>query len=165
MSAIGKSVLKIIFSMLLLLTFFFCNKKEEKKAAPKNPNEITFISVSNIGGDLGDYRIIKATKDSISLEMGSTAKKTHKYWGSSNNLKNWQYLISTINVKTLNKIKSSPSAQSVDGIDETFQIRTPKNAHVYVNSFHDTVHYKQLQMLKSRIEEILPKEYQLPYAR
>lgn len=165
MSAVKNFVLKITFSMLLLLTCFSCNKKEEKNPVPKNPNEITFISVSNIGGDLGEYRIIKITKDSISLEQGSTANKTYKYWGAATNQKSWQQLTSTIDPKTLNKIKSSPSAQSVDGIDETFLIRTPKNAHVYVNSFHDTVYYKQLQMLKDRIEEMLPKEYQQLYAR
>lgn len=165
MPAVKNFVLKIIFSTLLLLAFFSCTHQEEKAPVPKNPKEITFISVSNIGGDLGDYRIIKVTKDSISLEQGSTAKKIHKYWGSSINAKNWQRLTSAIDVKTLNVIKSSPSAQSVDGIDETFQIRTPKSSHVYVNSYHDTIHYKQLQMLKNRIEEILPKEYQQDYAR
>jgi hypothetical protein len=34
----------------------------------KNPNEITLISVSHIGGTLGEYRIIKATKDSVFAE-------------------------------------------------------------------------------------------------
>jgi hypothetical protein len=32
-----------------------------------------------------------------------------------------EQLISSINVKDLDKIKSSPSQQSVDGIDETFR--------------------------------------------
>ncbi|ASK30509.1 hypothetical protein CEY12_10490 [Chryseobacterium sp. T16E-39] len=164
MSAIKNFVLKSTFSMFLLL-IFSCSNKEQTSSAPKDPNEITFISVSNIGGDLGEYRMIKITKDSISLEQGSTAKKTHKYWGSPLDIKNWKLLVSTIDVKTLNEIKSSPSAQSVDGIDETFQIRTPKKAHVYVNSYHDTIHYPQLQMLKDKIEEILPKEYQQIYAR
>ncbi|ASW76027.1 hypothetical protein IQ37_08520 [Chryseobacterium piperi] len=159
MSAINNFGLKTIFSPFLLLIFLSCHKKQEKAPVIKNSNEITFISVSNIGGNLGNYRIIKITKDSISLEQGMTAKKTHQYWGSEITRKNWQQLTSTIDVKTLNKIKSSPSAQSVDGIDETFQIRTPRKSHVYVNSYHDTIHYQQLQKLKNRIQEILPKEY------
>jgi len=34
-----------------------------------------------------------------------------------------------------------------------------------VNAYQDTIHYSQLQTLKNRIEEILPKEYQQAYAR
>ncbi|MBK1897866.1 hypothetical protein [Chryseobacterium paridis] len=165
MSAIRNFGLKIPFSMFLLLAFFSCHKKQEKVSVPKNPNEITFISVSNIGGILGNYRIIKISKDSISLEQGVTAKKTHKYWSSSISKEKWKQLVSAIDVKTLNAIKSSPSAQSVDGVDETFQIRTPKRSHVYVNSYQDTIHYGQLQTLKNRIEETLPKEYQQTYAK
>lgn len=158
MSAIKSSSWKIIFSIVLLLIFFSCDNKQEKSSVPKNPNEITFISVSHIGGKLGNYKIVKATKDSISLEQGVTSSKKHQYWSSPIQSKDWQYLASVLNVKTLDSIKSSPS--TIDGIDETFQIRTPKRAHIYVNSYYDTIHYKQLQKLKKRIEEILPKEYQ-----
>ncbi|MDQ1805517.1 hypothetical protein RAH57_16070 [Chryseobacterium sp. CKR4-1] len=165
MSAVRNLVLRILFSMFLLLTFFSCSQKEKKAPVPQNPNEITFISVSNIGGILGDYRIIKVTKDSISLEKGTTAKKTHQYWSSSMHANKWKHLVSSLDIRTLNSIKSSPSAQSVDGVDETFQIRAPKKAHVYVNAYQDTIHYSQLQTLKNRIEEILPKEYQQAYAR
>ncbi|MET3035488.1 hypothetical protein ABXT08_05270 [Chryseobacterium sp. NRRL B-14859] len=153
--------LKILFSMLLLSASFSCDqKKTEKKALSKNPNEITFMSLSNIGGDTGIYRIIKVTKDSITAEKGITSQQTHREWGAAMSSDTWKQLTASINVKDLDHIKSSPSQQPVDGIDETFQIRTPKKSHIYVNSYVDTLHYKQFQQLKEQLDKILPKEYQ-----
>lgn len=156
-----KLYLKILFSILLLSAFFSCDsKKKEYSATHKNPHEITFISVSDIGGNLGNYRIIKATKDSVFAEKGMTANQTHKAWASAIRPEIWKKLISSVHITDLDHIKSSPSQQSVDGIDETFQIRTPKKSHIYVNAYVDTLHYKQLQQLKEQLDKILPKEYQ-----
>jgi GTP-binding protein EngB required for normal cell division len=157
MSAIKKLGLKIFSPILLLLIFFSCNNKQDEKISPKNPNEITFIGYSDVGGTLGDYKIVKVTEDSIHLEQGVANNKIHKEWHSAITPQIWKNISSTINIKTLDKIKSSPSKQSVDGIDETFQIRTPKKSHVYVNSYIDTIHYKQFQELKNQLEIILPK--------
>lgn len=153
--------LKILFSILLLSAFFSCDKKETVPVTGnRTSNEITFISMSHIGGTLGEYTIVKVTKDSVFAEKGATANKTHKEWASSINIDTWKRLISPINVNDLDDIKSSPSQQPVDGIDETFQIRTPAKSHIYVNSFADTVHYRQLQQFKEQLVLILPKEYQ-----
>ncbi|PWN70201.1 hypothetical protein C1631_009430 [Chryseobacterium phosphatilyticum] len=152
--------LKILFSILLLSAFLSCDKKkQETSGASENPNEIALISVSHIGGTLGEYTIIKVTKDSVFAEKGATVSRTHQKWTSAISNDTWKRLISSINIKDLDDIKSSPSQQSVDGIDETFQIRTPKKAHIYVNSFADTAHYKQLQQFKEQLDNILPKEY------
>lgn len=153
--------LKLIFPIFLLSAFFSCDSKKSEQALPsKNSNEITLIRLSHIGGTLGEYRIIKVTKDSVFAEKGATVNKTHQEWAAAINKDTWKQLISSINVKDLDNIKSSPSQQSVDGIDETFQIRTSKKAHFYVNSFADPEHYKQLQQLKEQLDKILPKEYQ-----
>ncbi|CAH0280627.1 hypothetical protein [Chryseobacterium sp. Bi04] len=151
--------LKILFSIFLLSAFFFCDKKESVQTVPKDPYEITSISISNIGGSLGYYRIIKVTKDSITAEKGTTSTQNHKKWHSAINADTWKQLTSSIHMVDLDHIKSSPSQQSVDGIDETFQIRTPKKSHIYVNAYVDTVHYNQFQQLKEQIDYILPKEY------
>ena len=157
MSAIKNLGLKIFSPILLLLIFFSCNSKQDEKIPSKNPNEIIFIGYSDVGGSLGEYKIIKITKDSIHLEQGVADNKIHKEWHSAITPQIWKNITSTIDVRTLDKIKSSPSKQSVDGIDETFQIRTPKKSHVYVNSYIDTVYYKQFQELKNQLEIILPK--------
>ncbi|RXM40269.1 hypothetical protein BOQ62_06995 [Chryseobacterium sp. CH21] len=89
-----------------------------------------------------------------------TANQTHTIWKSAISRDHWKKLISSIHIVDLDHIKSSPSLQSVDGMDETFQIRTPKKSHIYVNAYVDTLHYKQLQQLKEQLDKILPKEYQ-----
>ena len=157
MSAIKNLGLKIFSLILLLLIFFSCNNKQTEKNSLKNPNEIIFIGFSDVGGTSGDYKIIKVTKDSIHLEQGVANNKIHKEWHSAITPQIWKNITSTIDLGTLDKIKSSPSKQSVDGIDETFQIKTPKKSHVYVNSYIDTIHYKQFQELKNQLEIILPK--------
>lgn len=159
MSAIKNSVLKILFSTFLLLTFFSCQKKAAPKIAGK-ANEITFIGVSNVGGKLGHYKTIKITKDSIKLTQGISSSNIHKKWNSTINEQTWKKLTSSIDIKTLDKIKSSESTQAMDGSDETFQIKTLKNSHIYVNSYNDTIHYQQFQNIKDQLQKILPKEYQ-----
>ncbi|MCT2562699.1 hypothetical protein [Chryseobacterium herbae] len=161
MPAIKNNYLKLLFSLFLLPAFFSCDKKKEQiPAALQHPNEITFISLSNIGGEQGNYKIIKVTKDSIHAEQGIAEQQTHQEWSSAITAQNWKNLIASIKVKDLDEIQSSPSKQSVDGIDETFQIRTPKKSHIYVNSYADTVHYKQLKQFKEQLNLLLPTEYQ-----
>lgn len=157
MSAIKFLCLKIFFSTILLLTFFSCTQ-EVKKNIPTN-NEITFISYSNVSGNLGNYNIIKITKDSITSEQGNTTRQTHKQWASKIQPKVWKELISSFDLKTLNHIKSSESVQAKGGIDEIFQIKTSRKSHIYVNSYNDSLHYKQFERFKSQLEKILPTEH------
>ncbi len=158
MSAIKYPGLKIFSILILLLIFISCNQKESG-SANRDPNEIISISYSEIGGPLGNYSMIKVTKDSIHAEQGVTKNKTHQEWKSAISPQTWKKLNANIDVKALDRIKSSPSQQSVDGFDETFQIRTPKKYHAYVNAFVDTAHYGQLKKLKDQMRALLPTEY------
>lgn len=158
MSAIKYHSLKLFSLFILLLIFFSCNRKKEENYSG-NANEIISISYSDIGGDLGNYKIVKINNDSVFAEQGVSAKKIHKEWKSAITPQIWKRVTASLNVKTLDKIKSSPSKQPVDGFDETFQIRTPKKYHVYVNSYSDTIYYQQLQKLKDQINALLPTEY------
>ncbi|MEF9476851.1 hypothetical protein OWR28_02990 [Chryseobacterium sp. 1B4] len=103
-----KRCLKILFSILLLSALFSCDsKKTESYGSHKNPYEITFVSVSEIGGNLGSYRIIKATGDSVFAEKGMTANQTHKKWSSAINARTWKKLISSVNITDLDHKKLS----------------------------------------------------------
>lgn len=158
MSAIKYPGLKIFLLCILLLTFVSCSQKDSG-TDHQDASEIISISYSDIGGHLGNYKIVKVTQDSIHAEQGVTKTKTHKEWKSAISPQTWKKLTSTIDAKTLDRIKSSPSQQSVDGFDETFQIRTSKKYHAYVNAFADTAHYQQLKKLKDQIQALLPTEY------
>ena len=159
MSAIKIFGLKICFSTFLLLIFFSCDEKtDETPVLIPEKNRIAFISISYIGG--GNYKIIKITKNSLHAEQGTTVTKVHHEKNLSISSTEWKQLITPIDPKTLDKIKSSPSTQSVDKPDETIIIKTPKKSYIYVNSYIDTLHYKQFQEFKDQLKRILPKEYQ-----
>ncbi len=160
MSAIKINSLKMLFSIFLLLTLFSCNKENsDKKLSSRKPEEITFIGLSYVGGEQGNYRIIKITKDSIHLETGTNEVKKHKSWKKSITPETWKKLTSWFKIKDLSLVESSPSIQSIDGIDESFQIKTTKKSHVFVNAYND-VHYKQFESFKNQLNTILPQEIQ-----
>ena len=159
MSAVKISDLKIFVSMFLLLIFFSCSDKIADKNSDSKSEAITFIGFSEIGGELGYYKVIKVTKDSIHLETGETSEKTHRQWHSAINPETWKNLISSFKIKNLDSIKSSSSIQPIDGIDESFQIKTSKKSHVYVNA-HSDIHYNQFVDFKLKLNILLPKEYQ-----
>lgn len=150
----------MLFSIFLLLTLFSCNKENsDKKLLSGKPEEITFIGLSYVGGEQGNYRIIKITKDSIHLETGTNEVKKHKSWKKSITPETWKKLTSWFKIKDLSLVESSPSIQSIDGIDESFQIKTTKKSHVFVNAYND-VHYKQFENFKNQLNTILPQEIQ-----
>ncbi|MCI3939273.1 hypothetical protein MQX03_19035 [Chryseobacterium aahli] len=158
MSTVKTNALRVILSMFLLLTFFSCSEKSfENKPSPKDPEEITFISLSHVGGQLGNYSSYKITRDSIHFEGGMTANQKHNEWHRAITPQIWKNLISSIKIKDLGLIESSPSIQPIDGIDETFQIKTTKKSHVFVNAYSDT-HYRQFEEFKIKLENLSPKQ-------
>ncbi len=160
MSAIKLNILKIFFSILLLLTLLFCTQNESaKKTSSANHEEITFIELSHVGGELGSYSNLKITKDSIHFERGMSANKTHNEWHNKISTKDWKNLTSSFKIKDFNSIESSPSIQPIDGMDETFQIKTTKSSHVFVNAYSDK-HYRQFEEFKIKLQNIIPKKHQ-----
>jgi len=160
MLAIKNARLKIFFPTFLLLTFFSCEQKNKAPAKAETSNAITFIGVSEVGGKSGNYRIVKISQDSVKLEQGSTVSQKHRQWTSGISKEDWKNLTASFDIRTLDKITSSESLQAQGGTDETFQIKTSKRSHVFVNSNHDSIHYRQFEKFKSQLDKILPKEYQ-----
>ena len=159
MSAIKTSILKGLFSMFLLLTFSSCSKEEKtvSKADHKGPEIITYIGMSKVGGKLGNYNIIKITKDSIHIVRGNSNPKNHKEIHQELQPEDWQKFTSSFLIKDLNHIKSSESIQAIDGMDETFQTKTSKKGHFYVNTYNDTLHYPQFEKFKMNLNKIIPQ--------
>lgn len=157
MSTVKTVSLRSFISMFLLLIFFSCGKNVENKSSSTSPEEITFIGLSNVGGELGSYSNIKVTEDSIHLEQGMTADQKHSEWHKAISSTTWKNLTSSFKIKDLSLIESSPSIQHLDGMDETFQIKTTKNSYVYVNAYSDT-HYRQFEEFKIKLQNILPKK-------
>lgn len=159
MSTVKTAGLRIFFSTFLLLIFFCCSEKTAENKNSSGIEEIVFIGVSDVGGELGSYRNVKITKDSIHLEQGMTSKQKHSEWHKAISLETWKNLTSSFKIRDLSLIESSPSIQHLDGMDETFQIKTTKNSHVFVNSYSDR-HYRQFEEFKTKLGGIIPKKYQ-----
>lgn len=158
MSTVKTNDWRAFLSVFLLLIFFSCSEKSsKKKPSPRDPEEITFISLSHVGGELGNYSSYKITQDSIHFEGGMTANQKHNEWHRAITPQIWKNLISSIKIKDLGLIESSPSIQPIDGIDETFQMKTTKKSHVFVNAYGD-VHYRQFEELKIKLENLTPKQ-------
>lgn len=150
--------LKIVFSMFLLLIFFSCSEQGRKRDPDSEAEVITFIGMSEIGGQMGYYRVIKITKDSIFFETGETVNKKHQEWRSAIKPDSWSKMISSFKIEKLDSIKSSQSIQAIDGIDESFQIKTNKKSHVYVNAQNDK-NYSQFAHFKQELFKIIPQKY------
>jgi len=151
--------LKILFSTVLLLILFSCSEKSAPDKSQQEKEEITFIGLSNTGGQLGYYRLIKVTKDSLHFETGQTVNSTHKEYHAAIQPEIWKNLSSSFKIKNLDSIESSPSIQPIDGVDESFQIKTTKKSHVFVNAQNDD-HYDQFAHFKEELFKIIPLQYQ-----
>lgn len=159
MSTVKTASLRLFFSTFLLLIFFCCSEKTTKDKSSSGAEEILFIGLSDVGGGLGSYRNIKITKDSIHLEKGMTANQKHSEWHRAITPQIWKNLTSSFKINDLSLIESSPSIQHLDGMDETFRIKTTKNSHVFVNAYSDR-HYRQFEEFKTKLGGIIPKKYQ-----
>lgn len=150
--------LNVFLSFILLLIFFSCTQKKETQiSSSSGPEKIQSIVFSNIGGKLGNYKIVKITQDSVCIESGTTVNNQYKKWCNAISPKVWGHFCKSLPIKVLDSIRSQPSLQPFDQADETFQIKTSKKNHFYVNSYNDTVYYHYLQDVKNKIQDFLPK--------
>lgn len=160
MPAVQRSDLKFFLSTVLLLVFFSCSKKSDsEKSGSRKNEEILYIGVSNVGGQLGNYRTIKINQDSLHIEQGLSSSNQHKEKHIALKPETWKKLCGVFNLKTLDRIKSSTSIQPINGIDESFQIKTTKKSHVYVNAYEDP-NYIQFENFKTELAKIIPPEFQ-----
>ncbi|WP_144281199.1 hypothetical protein [Chryseobacterium echinoideorum] len=158
MSAVKIKIWKSFFSWFLLLIFFSCENKNTEKQNTE-PEKIESINISHIGGRNGFYEIIKIRKDSIFFESGTSKPAQNTNWKNAVNISSWDSLTSSFKLKNLDSIRSSPSIQHLDGIDETFIIKTNKKSHIYVNAYND-VNYYQLENFKQKLGKILSQKQQ-----
>ena len=159
MSAIKNAGLKMFFPVFLLL-IFSC-KDSSKKVKNTGFETIEYVVYSQVGGKDGSYKTVKVTQDSIILNKGKTAFNVHKTWKTKLSEKQKKSIFNQLKVNQLAFIRSSASKQFKKEIDETFQVKTTKTSHVFVNAFNDEENYKQLKNFKTELDKLIPKEYGL----
>jgi len=149
-----------MFFPVFLLLIFSC-KDSSKKVKNTGFETIEYVVYSQVGGKDGSYKTVKVTQDSIILNKGETALNLHKTWKAKLSKQQKNSIFNQLKVNQLAFIRSSESKQFKKEIDETFQVKTTKTSHVFVNAFNDEENYKQLKNFKTELEKLIPKEYGL----
>ncbi len=145
MKIIKIGFLMMAFSLLLL----------NCKTAAQNTS-IQSVSITNTFGR-GGSTTITATKDSIlSTAMGGRMREfpTVK---RKNTAAEWQKLVTGIDTAILDKTTSGERRGVYDGPDEIFRIKTAAKEYEFYNVPEKSAGYKQLQDLKNRLQNLLPK--------
>ncbi|MCT3805470.1 hypothetical protein HZQ57_10935 [Elizabethkingia anophelis] len=159
MSAISLYKWKTILLTALLLIFFSCKEKKPSKVTAISAEKIESINITTEGGNLSYFRNIRVDKDSISsiqrqLDTDSL-NSSHKRAITPTE---WDMLISNIDLSSVSKIKSGPSYQPFDGIDDIWEIKTSARTYRIINGKKDIDNYKSLETLYSQLEELIQKK-------
>lgn len=105
----------------------------------------------------GGATSIKATPDS--LESVGRGGRTTEFPNIEKKIikKDWQKLVSGIDVSVLDKTVSGPRRGVYDGPDHIFTIITKDKEYEIYNVPAESAGYKQLEKLKTELEKLLPQ--------
>lgn len=118
----------------IIADIFSCKEKKTSKVKAIPAEKIESINITTEGGNLSYFRNIRVDKDSISsiqrqLDTDSL-NSSHKRAISPTE---WDMLISNIDLSSVSKIKSGPSYQPFDGIDDIWEIKTSARTYRIIN--------------------------------
>lgn len=123
------------------------------KTAAQNSN-IESVTLRNTFGR-GGHTMITATKDSLSSSSAGGRVTDFPNFNKKINSKDWQKLVSGINISTLDKTKSGERRGHYDGPDQIFVIKTAEKEYEFYNVPEESEGYKQLEQLKTELDNIL----------
>ena len=148
-------ILKITgFLSAVILFVVSCNTTA--KNMKDEGSEIQSVSLTNTFGR-GGNTIITATKDSLISENNSIASKEIPTFKRKIDPKEWDLIISTINLNTVKLIQSGKSRGYYDGPDEIFEISTNDKKYTLTN-VTDSLKYRQLRNLKVLLKKIVSQK-------
>lgn len=118
----------------IIADIFSCKEKKTSKVKAIPAEKIESINITTEGGNLSYFRNIRVDKDSISsiqrqLDTDSL-NSSHKRAITPTE---WDMLISNIDLSSVSKIKSGPSYQPFDGIDDIWEIKTSARTYRIIN--------------------------------
>lgn len=143
-------IIKIGF-VLSALSFFMLSCKTSAQNT-----SIQSVSYSHTFGR-GGATSITASPDS--LESSSRGGRVAQFPNIKKKItsKEWQKLVSGINLSVLQKTKGGEQRGVYDGADEIFRIKTSDKEYELYNVPAESEGYKQLEKLKTDLENLLPK--------
>lgn len=144
-------IIKIGF-ILSAISLFLLNCKTTAQTTSEIKS-ISFVHTFGRGGSTS----ITATKDSlVSVARGGRTQEFPTI-SKKMNAKDWQNLVSGINISTLDRTQSGEKRGYYDGPDQIFRIITAKKEYEIYNVPQEFEGYKQLEKLKTELENLLPQ--------
>ncbi|UQB68726.1 hypothetical protein [Epilithonimonas zeae] len=143
-------IIKIGF-ILSALSLFLLNCK----TAAQNTT-ITSVSYTHTAGR-GGRTFINATKDS--LESNKTGGRFEDYpvFKKKIDKKDWDKIVSDINISLLEKTQSGKARGYYDGPDHIYRITTTEKEYELINVPENSEGYKQIEKLKNNLDNLLKK--------
>lgn len=142
-----------IGGLVSLLMFFLtsCNTTTQNKK--NETSDIQSVTLTNTFGR-GGTTMIKATKDSLISENNSIASKEIPTFKRKITAKEWDLILSNINIDKIKLTNSGKSQGYYDGPDEIFEISTKDKKYTLTNA-SDATNYKQLKNLKDLLRKMV----------
>lgn len=144
-------IIKIGFVLSVLSLFLLsCKTTAQTNSSIKS---ISFTHTFGRGGTTS----ITATADS--LESVARGGRTQQFPNISKKIikKDWDKLVSGINLDVLDKTQSGERRGHYDGPDQIFRITTAEKEYEIYNVPTESAGYKQLEKLKTELNNLLPQ--------
>lgn len=116
--------------------------------------KIESISIRNTYGR-GGFTSIKANKDSLVSASAGGRMTDFPNFIKKINAKDWEKLVSTIDLSLLEKTQSGERRGHYDGADQIFNIVTESKEYEFYNVPAESAGYKQLEKLKTELNNLL----------
>ena len=145
------NILKLGFSVFALSAFFISCKTGISTSAVQS---ITYTNTYGRGG----MTSITVNKDSVITTSSGFRSEGFPEVKRKIAPKEWSLITSKLNVSQLEHTKNGGKRGVFDGNDEIFRINTSDKQYKIINASADTENYKQLELLKTNLLNLLPKK-------
>ncbi len=143
-------IIKIGFVLSVLSLFLMSCKTVAQNTM------IESISVRNTYGR-GGFTSVTVTKDSLKSSSAGGRMTDFPNFSKKINAKDWQKLVSGIDLSVLEKTTSGARRGHYDGADQIFTIVTKEKEYELYNVPAESAGYKQLEKLKTELNNLLPQ--------
>lgn len=118
--------------------------------------DITSVSYTHTAGR-GGRTFINATKDSLESNKAGGRFEDYPVFKKKIDKKDWDKIVSDINISLLEKTKSGEKRGHYDGPDYIYHITTKDKEYELVNVPENSEGYQQIEKLKNNLDNLLKK--------
>lgn len=143
----------LIFSLISMLISCGKNAKTVINHSSEN-DEFILIRLSIYGGDLGYYKSLTISRDSVIHSYFTAANNETVINRYKNEKENWRNLTESFKLSDFRKIKNGNSYQPADGTDQQIYIETKGRKDSIINGDADKENYDSIKKLVELLDKI-----------